>query len=73
MLECVPRPTEPADDVARYEGRAARMVGRWAGVRGTPRPDTQPSEGVHSREESGEAAQQEKDIVLEPARYMSAI
>ena len=70
MLECGPRPTEPADDVARYEGRAARMVGRWAGVRGTPRPDKQPSEGVHSREEAGEAVQQEEDIVLEPARYM---
>merc|ERR1712088_1148253 len=54
---------------------AARMIGRWAGVQGQPRPNKPVNEGVYSREgaddTSGEVADDSGDErVVEPQRTL---
>merc|ERR1712088_294380 len=54
---------------------AARMIGRWAGVQGQPRPNKPVNEGVYSREgaddTSGEVADDSgNDRVVEPQRTL---
>jgi len=52
-------------DLAKYEGKAKRMIGRWAGVRGPARKNNTPTEGVYSREG---IENDNEEIVVEPSR-----
>ena len=44
--------SNPSDEIlSKYESRAKRMIGRWAGIRGPARKNQTPTEGVHTREQ----------------------
>jgi len=58
------------EQIAKYERKAARMVGRWAGVQGAPRPQKTVNEGVYAREEEHAAAGEEEGVVEEPRRTL---
>ena len=52
-------------ELAKYEGKAKRMIGRWAGIRGPARQNNTPTEGVYSREG---VENDNEEIVVEPSR-----
>jgi len=54
-------------DLAKYEGKARRMIGRWAGVRGPSRKNNTPTEGFYSRDSTENDAE---DTVVEPSRSL---
>merc|ERR1719186_40470 len=62
----------PLED--KYAGRAHRMVARWAGVRGTPRKNTSPTEVIGANGVTGENGDVSSslDAVSEPARSIPA-
>jgi len=52
-------------ELAKYEGKAKRMIGRWAGVRGPSRKNNTPTEGVYTRDGLQD---DNEEIVVEPTR-----
>jgi len=62
------------NEVKKYERKAARMIGRWAGVQGQPRPNKPVNEGVYSRDGTDDAGEVEEDSgserVVEPQRTL---
>jgi len=55
-----------SEDMEKYERRAQRMIGRWAGVRGPSRPRTNPTEEYLTKTDA--IPEEGEDVIVEPAK-----
>jgi len=65
MSAVTENPEQVDANLEKYAGRAQRMIGRWAGVKGPERKTTSPTETVMMRDEGNT---QDKECIMEPSK-----